>query len=375
MGRAEIDAAIDRLRKVVAEGPHKGFLLEDAKRKDAVAKRNLGRAGDRIGRWHRRARSGSAGAPLPAYVPADYVYFAATYGSLTWMAPAADPPAGWIYLHNTGDKALLDLAAPNATYDVGEAADALGIDTPPLFVFHDGFNDGFAFDERVRDAAGEALVVAFAEDNLGAIAAQAAPPKTFGTFAEWLTTTVARYVAALEGRSAPAKDDALVPIPASIAVPEGDEINADEGALDDILTPGWRHLATGKLDAVMKGVTRMLKTEPLYLYAYGQGLDALAKLVAAGDATRRPEQWRLAWTLLALSRRGIVSLHDDYNELYRQKAATVLAGLALEAPELVSREDARRLAAEALGVPQGKDDQMDMTGYWDTKAIAKALAR
>lgn len=173
----------------------------------------------------------------------------------------------------------------------------------------------------------------------------------------------------------PKKKQDVVPVPADVALPRAKKIKADQGELGDVLTPGWAALEQGKFAKAERLARDVIAKEPLYLYAYSQLIDALAGKIAAGKTELRAEQRTLAWTLLALARRGVDDIHEEYWKLYRQKCATLLASIALVAPELVSLADAKRLIEEAAAVRVRKDDQMFMTGTWSLEAVAAELAK
>lgn len=358
-----IEQTVDRLREFVGQGLHHGLIIENVK---TVPKSfQLDASKRRVGAW---LKSPKPKAPrLPDSLPADYRAFVAKYGSLTWLSPEPAPDE-WFYLHNVGSKALVDLRHPDSRFDEYLAAEAMGLEDSldSLFVFHDGFNRGFAFDGRVRSKASEELLVCpFVEDELERFLAK--PPRPVGTFAEWFVSTIERLMAELAGRAAPVKRSALVEIPPDQKVPTGAAITASQEVLGAQLKTGWPLLAKGSFAAVAKSARALIAKEPLYLYAYSQLLDALAH-----DSSAQAERVTIAWQLLALARRGIEGIHEDYAVLYRQKAATVLASLALSS-SMVTVEQAKRLIAEAQGPPAGPDDQMVMTGTWDSKAIKKQL--
>lgn len=175
----------------------------------------------------------------------------------------------------------------------------------------------------------------------------------------------------------PTRQPVLVAIPKDIKVPKGKSLQVDDTPLSKKLEPGWAQLEAGELAAVERSARAILVKEPRYLYAYSQVLDALSGRLRAGDGDAdsiRGELRAFAWTLLALARRGIEDLHEDYNHLYRQKAATLLAELALATPPLVSIADGTRLCNEALSLPVKRSDQMHMTGTWNTRSVMTKLA-
>jgi hypothetical protein len=364
MSAAQIDAVIAKLRSFVAAGSHRGTLLEAVK----SAPRGTQMTGaERVGAWLRKS-----GARKPApWLPADYRHFVTTWGSLTWMAPAHDAPEKyWFYLGNVGDKALIDL---NQRFDIRECAEAIGREDDKaldqILVFHDGYNQGFAFDARVKQR--EVLVVPFVEGDIERFLTKR--PKPVGTFAQWLDARVDGCIRALE--SVPpvvSTSAASTKVPATIKVPAKKGIKLAEPRAD--VDKGWVLLRASKFVEVAKLARSALELDPVFMYAHAQLLDALAGLVKTAkdpDAVRK-ERWTVAWTLLALARRGVDDIHEDYYPLFAQKALTVLAELALEAPQLVPLAQGKKLIAEAARVRVDKDS-MSLIGAWDTPGVRKRL--
>lgn len=232
-----------------------------------------------------------------------------------------------------------------------------------ICVFHDGYHAGFAFDARVKRRGGEALVVPFVEDQIHAFLGKQRP-KPVGTFVEWLDARVAGCIAALEGNAAPARVSTRVP--ASIKVPANRGVNLKDRVDIDA---GWAQLRKRQFAKVATLARAALKRDPVFMYAHAQLLDALAGLVAKDPEAIRRERCTVAWTLLALARRGVENIHADYHEMFRQKALTVLAEIALEAPELVSIAQGKKLIAEAAGL---RVDPVD-AGAWDTAGVKRRL--
>ena len=369
VSRKQIDATIAELKAFVGETVQRGVILEAARTAPRGANLDIWKA--RVGIWHRPVKP-PRGKLLP-FLPPDYVHFLRTYGSLTWLAPEADPPDGWFYLGNQAAKALLDVRAYDACYDVNEPAEAIGLEDADgldrIHVFQDGFNRGFAFDARRARGSGEPAVVPFVEDEIEAFLAR--KPRSVGSFADWLATTARRHMKALGNRTA---DEHVgdVSVPTNVRIPKGKRLG-DTDALDPILQKGWELLEHKKFAAASKAAFAMIEREPLFLYAYSQALDGM---VGEDKKQHRASIWRTAWQLLALARRGVGdNIHETFLQLYRQKAATMLADLALVDPSLVSIADAKRLIAEALAQPVGKSDQMFMTGAWDSRKVKAALAK
>jgi hypothetical protein len=361
MSGAQVDAIIAKLRAFVAVGDHRGVLVEAVKK---VPRGTELTGVERAGAWLARARRPAA----EAWLPADYRHFLAKWGSLTWLAPEGDvvPERYWFYLGNVGAKALIDL---NARFDLRDAAEAAGLEDAAgldrICVFHDGYNAGFAFDARVKSRGDEALVVPFREDEIHTFLGKKRP-KPVGTFVEWLDARVAGCMSELEGNAAPARVSTKVP--ASIEVPANRGINLKDRVDIDA---GWAQLQKRQFAKVATLARAALKRDPVFMYGHAQLLDALAGLVATSkdpEALRR-ERCNVAWTLLALARRGVENIHADYHKMFRQKALTVLAELALEAPQLVSIAQGEKLIAEAAGLrvePVG-------AGVWDTADIKRRL--
>jgi hypothetical protein len=363
MAAAQIDAVIAKLCTFVAAGSHRGTVLEAVNK----APREMQLTGaERVGAWLRKPR---ARKPAP-WLPADYRHFVTKWGSLTWMAPEHDVPEKyWFYLGNVGDKALIDL---NERFDIHECAEAYGRGDDKaleqILVFHDGYNQGFAFDARVR---GEVLVVPFVEDEIEKFLTKR--PRSVGTFARWLDARVTACIRALE-RVAPVMSTgaASTKVPANIKVPAKKGLKLTEPCAD--VDEGWGLLRAGKFPYVADLARNALALDPVFMYAHAQLLDALAGLAKTAkdpDAVRK-ERWIVAWTLLALARRGVEHIHKDYYPLFKQKALTVLAELALEAPQLVPLAQGKKLIAEAAGVRVDKDS-MSLIGTWDTPGVKKRL--
>lgn len=372
MSAKQIDALVAELRTFVAGNPQRGVILE-AERK-APAKANIGMWKARVGAWHEPVTA-PRGA-LPAFLPGDYVHFLRRYGSLTWLAPKGDDLDGWVYLGNTGDKALLDLRAFDARFDVRECAEACGLgDTPGLddiVVFHDGFSNGFAFDARVKRGR-EALVVPFEESTIQNYLARR--PAARGTFTAWLTRAVKGYMKELAPRAPAIAKGGMAQVPRDVRVPAGKRL---AGAYDkpDALTDSAKSLlVANKLADAERAARRALALEPLFVFAYAVLLDVLARRIAAEPARAgalRGELRTFAWCMLALTRRGLSDafIHEDYVALFRQQAATCLAALALVAPERVSLAEAQLLIAEAAQI---RPDRELVT--WDVKAVRARLVK
>lgn len=338
--------SIELLRAFVAEGPHRGVVLEAEKK--APKGFDLGTAKNRVGRWLK-------GAPfktrVPEFVPASYRTFLEQYGSLTWLAPDTDAPDGAFSLQNTAAWTLIDVPDSAACFDLFELASDDDIDA--LWVFHDGYSDSFAFDARVKSEHGEALVVRF-EDHHLMQSFEERELETLGTFEAWLAARVARFITALEDRQPRPKVKKLVDVPADIVVPV--ERAHDAKAFHVTLMNGLKQVVAGDLAGARASAEKLIAMNPS-LYALSLAIDANE------DPTERRQ---LAWQMLAVCRAGKTSLHADYVKLYRQRSATVLA-------ELVSGDDAKLLITEAKAVRVGKDEQTAMTGSWDTAAVAKKL--
>jgi hypothetical protein len=364
MSAVQVDAIIVKLRTFVAAGPHRGILVEAVKK----VPRGTDLTGvERPGAWLAKARRPKA----DAWLPADYRHFLATWGSLTWLAPEGDvPDRYWFYLGNVGAKALIDL---NERFDLLDAAEAAGLEDAAgldrIHVFHDGYNAGFAFDARVTNRAGEALVVPFVEDTIHAFLGKKRP-KPVGTFVEWLDARVTGCIAALERNAAPSPARVSTQVPASIKVPANRGIDLKDRVDVDA---GWPLLQKRQFAKVATLARAALNRDPVFLYAHAQLLDALGGLVAtAKDANAlRRERYTVAWTLLALARRGVEDIHADYHKMFRQKALTVLAELSLEAPELVSIAQGKKLIAEAAGMRVDPDP--GNAGIWDTPGVKRRL--
>lgn len=337
--------AIEHLRAFVAEGAHRGIVLEAEEK--APKGFELGTAKNRVGRWLKDTTFKSH---APDFVPASYRAFLEQFGSLTWLAPDTDVPDGAFVLQNTAAWTLIDL--PDDSYEPS-SDDA-------LFVFHDGYTDSFAFDARVKNEQGEALVLRF-EDHHLMQAFDERELETVGTFEEWLAARIAKFMAALEDRTPRPKVKNRVDVPADIEVPV--ERAHDAKAFHVTLMNGLKQVAAGDV-AGARASARELLAMNASLYAFSLALD-----VNEDPSERR----RLAWQMLAACRAGVHSLHEDYVKLYKQRAATVLAELALTQPALVSLDDAALLIIEAKAVRVGKDEQTAMTGSWDTNAVADAL--
>jgi hypothetical protein len=364
MSAAQVNAIIAKLRAFVAAGDHRGIVVEAVKR----LPRGTELTGvEHPGAWLARARRPAA----EAWLPADYRHFLAKWGSLTWLAPEGDVPERyWCYLGNVGAKALIDL---NARFDLLDAAEAAGLEESAgldrIHVFHDGYTAGFAFDARVKSRSGELLVVPFVEDEIHAFLGKQRP-KPVGTFVEWLDARVTGCIAALEHNAAP--KPASTQVPASIKVPAKRGINLKDRVDVDA---GWPQLQKRQFAQVATRARAALKRDPVFLYAHAQLLDALAGLVATSKAPEalHRERYSVAWTLLALARRGVENIHADYHKMFRQKALTVLAELSLEAPELVSIAQGKKLIAEAAGLRIDPDPAN--AGVWDTAGVKQRLAK
>ncbi len=365
MSATRVDAIVTKLRAYVGAGPHHGILLEDVKK----LPRGVNVTGfESIGSWLSRSRR-SPRTP-PAWLPADYRHFVARWGSLTWLAPEGVPDDVWCYLGNTGDKALIDL---NERFDLREATEAAGLDgdlaLERIVVFHDGYNDGFAFDARVRRGPrGEVLVVPFVEDELAKFLGKKRP-KPVGTFVEWLEARIARSMAAIGPAPQPARA-VTTKVPASIEVPKHRGINL-RNPVD--VGPGWRHLETQAYAKAATLARSALQRDPVFLYAHAMLLDALGGLARTHKtpAPLHAERCTVAWTLLALARRGVENIHADYHRMFQQKALTVLAELAMES-SLVSIVLAKKLIAEASRLRIDPSAIVN-AGTWDTRGVKARL--
>ncbi|MCP3063600.1 SMI1/KNR4 family protein [Myxococcus sp. K38C18041901] len=344
---------VEKLCAFVAEGAHRGMVLEAQKK--APKGLELGTATTRVGRWLK-------GAPfkvlVPDFVPASYRLFLQMHGSLTWLAPDTDAPEGAFSLQNTGAWTLVDLPDANGCIDLHELAGEEA--SEHLWVFHDGYSDSFAFDARVKNERGDALVIRF-EDHHLMQPFEERELETLGTFDDWLAARVDHFIALLQDRAPRPKVKQLVEVPADITVPV--ERAHDEKAFHLALMRGLQQVAAGDLPGARATAKKLLSMS-----------GSLYALSLALDASEDPEERRrLGWQMLASCRAGTSRLHADYLKLYRQRSATVLAELALSQPTLVSMDDAKLLIVEARAVRVGKDEQTAMTGAWDTVAVAKRL--
>ena len=161
-------------------------------------------------------------------------------------------------------------------------------------------------------------------------------------------------------------------VPATIKVPTKRGIKLTDPRPD--VDKGWGLLRARKFSTVAALARKALVLDPVFMYAHAQLLDALAGLItsAKNPDALRTERWTVAWTLLALARRGVEDIHEDYHPLFEQKALTVLAELALEAPHLVPLAQAKKLIAEAAGVRVDKDS-MSLIGTWNTAVVKERL--
>lgn len=348
--------------------PERGLLVEAVKRLPSEFSSG---PRDRTGTWlGKRVRPPK----VPSFVPATYRAFLARYGSLTWLAPNQDAPEGWLFLDEQGPKTLVDLRPDVACLDLHDAAGAarwerLGLEN--LWVFHGMSTEAFAFDARVVDKHGTPLVVEFQDEHLmTALSARRRSLVKHGTFEQWLTERIERFIKTLDGRRRTKAPKGLVPVPASVRLssPSSDQPDEFHRAVQE----GWSALSAKAWAKALDAVRRAAKHEPSSLYVVSIELDARVGLPDSQEHRRR--RFELAWTLLGRCRaKEVDDLHEDYVKLFRQKGAAALVELSLLDGSRVSRDDARKLLAEAKSVRMGKDDQTTTTGFWDLGRLTAAL--
>ncbi len=379
----QVEALIDGLKNFVAQGEHRGVLLEATK--SVPTGFEWAGVEDRIGRWLRPGQPRAA--QVPDFTPAAYRAFLESHGSLTWLAPAHDAPDGWFFLHNQGPQTLIELPEGHRCIDVydpipdEEEQARLGLSH--LWVFHDGYNESFAFDERIIGTNGEPLVIEFKEEHLMTpLEDRLQSVVRHGTFTEWLAKRIRHFTSALGPRAAPPRmptaggrtappNTLVLPAPRTTGLSSDDNMRF-ELALD----PGWQALERGDFADALRCAQAARALNADSPYPVSMALDALAGLaVTAPDPSAlRQQQFDLAWFLLAMCRRNtFYQVHGDFVKLYRQKAATLLAELSLLAPGLVSPADAKLLLTEAKAVRVGADEQMAMTGRWNVADVEARL--
>jgi hypothetical protein len=201
----ELQSTVEALRRWVAEAPGRGAILEEDREPPAYA-RARGWLPDAIFRRWASATPGVAIHPnFHAQLPASFVALIQAYGSLHWAAPPEYDGDLAHSIRNSGPDAFLALGWPGHF----ELVDFLGAMDEELVarledasegfhVFHDGYIEGAAFDVRVRDAAGELLVVEGFDDVTWidrVLNPRFAEARL--TFEAWLEQRIARVMAEL----------------------------------------------------------------------------------------------------------------------------------------------------------------------------------
>jgi len=181
-----IYAIVERLRQRVGEDSRLGWILEE----DRDVPAEVLAQGWLPSEIRRRWKKTKPGVTIPEHLrrdfPASYVDLLARYGSLHWIAPRSYAGDLAHMVRNSGPEAFIAFHWPAyfAVIDVvviptaEEAID--GIE-----VFHDGTLTGAAFDNRVRNTAGEHLVVEdFDESSCESLIET--PGVGTATFEQWL---------------------------------------------------------------------------------------------------------------------------------------------------------------------------------------------
>lgn len=148
-----------------------------------------------FGAWEKRAGA------KPDRKRSSWDYFAARYGSATWIVDSSldvDLPGFLVGEVSGGGYSHFAIDA-RGTYDAAGLAKAMRLpEIASLFVFHEGAHHGyaFAFDRRVKDAKGEHPIVSFDE---GSLELPADPAKTkIVPFGFWLYDRVRKVAKVIE---------------------------------------------------------------------------------------------------------------------------------------------------------------------------------
>lgn len=199
-----VDAAMAILADLDARFPKGHAVLErlDPKR-DRARIEDLGEGGsfflrmhkDHLGAWNKRA------AAKPDRKRSSFDYFAARYGSATWIVDSnldVDLPGFLVGEVSGGGYSHFAIDA-RGTYEIEGLAKAMRMpELTSLFVFHEGAHHGyaFAFDRRAKDGKGEHPIVPFDE---GSLELPADPAKAkIQPFGLWLYAHVRKVARAIE---------------------------------------------------------------------------------------------------------------------------------------------------------------------------------
>ena len=180
-----IHTIVETLRARVAADPRLGWILEEDREVPAKALAQGWLPKDVRRRW----ADPSPGVALPehlrANLPLSYVELLSRYGSLHWIAPLGYDGDLSHSIRNSGPEAFLALYWL-AYVDVGDLIPDMPDElVDGIEIFHDGTLTGAAFDNRVRNSAGEHLVVEdFDESSCHALVES--PGIGTKTFAEWI---------------------------------------------------------------------------------------------------------------------------------------------------------------------------------------------